>query len=142
MTQDEEFQRYAALVDQYESQLASIENQYNYLQAAIMDYQKAKFTIEKLAETKSGKELLIPIGGGIFTFAASKKPSKVLADVGAGVVIEKNPKDAISIIDKRIMGLQANQESLTEMSKQIQKQIQTISEKAHEIYNQSVQNKD
>ncbi len=142
MTQEEEFQRYAALVDQYESQLASIENQYNYLQAAIMDYQKAKFTIEKLAETKSGKELLIPIGGGIFTFAASKKPSKVLADVGAGVVIEKNPKDAISIIDKRIMGLQANQESLTEMSKQIQKQIQTISEKAHEIYNQSVQNKD
>jgi prefoldin alpha subunit len=142
MTQEEEFQRYAALVDKYESQLASIENQYNYLQAAIMDYQKAKFTIEKLAETKSGKELLIPIGGGIFTFAASKKPSKVLADVGGGVVIEKNPKDAIRIIDKRIMGLQANQESLTEMSNQIQKQIQTISEKAHEIYNQSVQNKD
>ena len=140
MNREEEFQRYAALVDHYESQLASIENQYNLIQAAIMDYQKAKFTVEKLAETKSGNEMLIPIGGGVFTFATSKNPSKVLADVGAGVVIEKNPKDTMKIMDKRIKGLQMNQESLTELSKQIQKQIQAITEKAHELYEQSAGN--
>ena len=141
MNQEEEFQRYAAMVDYYKSQLESIENQQNYLQAAIMDYQKAKLTIQKLAETKSGKEILIPIGGGVYTYAASKKPSKVLADIGSGIVIEKNPKGALGIIDKRINALQSDKQSLNQMTQQIQNQMNEISKKAQEIYEQSVQQK-
>jgi len=139
MNQEEEFQRYAAMVDYYKSQLESIEQQNNYLQAAVMDYQKAKLTVQKLAETKSGNEMLIPIGGGVFTYATTKKPSKVLADIGSGVVIEKDPKDALSIIDKRIKELQNNQESLNDMSEKIQDQMREISRKAQAIYEQSVQ---
>jgi prefoldin alpha subunit len=139
MNQEEEFQRYAAMIDYYKSQLESIENQQNYLQAAIMDYQKAKLTVEKLSETKSGKEILIPIGGGVYTYATSKKPSKVLADIGSGIVIEKNPKDASGIIDKRIDALQSDQQSLSQMSEQIMNQMNEISKKAQEIYEQSVQ---
>ena len=141
MNQEEEFQRYAAMVDYYKSQLESIENQQKYLQAAVMDYQKAKLTIEKISETKSGKEILIPIGGGIYTYASSKKPSKVLADIGSGIVIERKPKDALGIIDKRINGLQSDKQSLTQMAQQIQNQMQEISKKAQEIYEQSVQQK-
>jgi prefoldin alpha subunit len=139
MNQEEEFQRYAAMIDYYRSQLESIENQNNYVQAAIMDYQKAKLTVQRLAETQSGKELLIPIGGGVFTYAASKKPSKVLTDIGSGIVIEKKPEDAIKTLDKRIKGLQENQQSLNTMSNQIQDQMKEISRKAQAIYEQSMQ---
>ncbi|MBS3778005.1 MAG: prefoldin subunit alpha [Candidatus Thermoplasmatota archaeon] len=139
MNQEEEFQRYAAMVDYYKSQLESIENQNNYLQAAIMDYQKAKLTVKKLAETKSGKEILVPIGGGVYTYATSKKTSKVLTDIGSGIVIEKKPDDAVAVIDKRIKGLQENKESLTSMSEQIQDQMKEISRKAQAIYEQSMQ---
>lgn len=139
MNQEEEFQRYAAMVDYYKSQLESIENQNSYLQAAIMDYQKAKLTVQKLSETQTGNEMLIPIGGGVFTYATTKKPSKVLADIGAGIVIEKNPKEALTIIDKRIKDLQENQQSLNEMSEKIQNQMKEISQKAQAIYEQSVQ---
>lgn len=139
MNQEEDFQRYAALIDYYRSQLDSIENQNNYLQAAIMDYQKAKLTIEKLSETKSGNEMLIPIGGGVFTYATTKDSSKVLTDIGAGIVVEKKPKDALSIIDNRIEGLQENQKSLSKMSDQIQDQMKEISRKAQAIYEQSLQ---
>lgn len=139
MNQEEEFQRYATMIDYYRSQLESIENQNSYLHAAIMDYQKAKLTVEKLAETKSGNEMLIPIGGGVFTYATSKKPSKVLTDIGAGIVIEKDPKDALNVIDKRINELKENQQTLNNMSEQIQDQMKEISRKAQAIYEQSVQ---
>lgn len=139
MNQEEEFQRYAAMVDYYKSQLESIENQNSYLQAAIMDYQKAKLTVQKLSETQTGNEMLIPIGGGVFTYATTKKPSKVLADIGAGIVIEKNPKETLGIIDKRIKDLQENQQSLNEMSEKIQNQMKEISQKAQAIYEQSLQ---
>ncbi len=137
MNQEEEFQRYATMIDYYKSQLDSIDTQNNYLQAAILDYQKAKLTVEKLAETKSGNEILIPIGGGVFTYATAKNTSKVLTDIGAGIVVEKTPKDAISIIEKRINGLKENQQTLITMSDQIQEQMKEISKKAQEIYEQS-----
>ncbi len=137
MNQEEEFQRYASMIDYYRSQLESIDTQNNYLQAAILDYQKSKLTVEKLAETKSGNEILIPIGGGVFTYATTKNTTKVLTDIGAGIVIEKTPKDAISIIEKRIDGLKENQQNLITMSNQIQEQMKEISKKAQEIYEQS-----
>ena len=137
MNQEEEFQRYAAMADYYRSQLETIDTQTNYLQAAIMDYQKAKITVEKLAETKSGEEILIPIGGGVFTYATTKKPSKVLTDIGSGIVVEKTPKDTIQVIEKRINDLKANQESLSKMSEQIQNQMKEISQKAQALYEQS-----
>ena len=137
MNREEEFQRYAAMADYYRSQLETIDTQNNYLQAAIMDYQKAKITVEKLAETKSGEEMLIPIGGGVFTYATTKKPSKVLTDIGSGIVIEKTPKDTIQVIEKRIKDLKANQESLNKMSEQIQNQMKEISQKAQALYDQS-----
>ena len=52
-------------------------------------------------------------------------------------MVEKTPKDAISIIEKRINGLKENQHTLITMSDQIQEQMKEISKKAQEIYEQS-----
>jgi prefoldin alpha subunit len=133
MTNEEELQRYAALMEHYKNQLASIENQFSYLQAAILDYTQAKITIEKINETKKGTEILVPIGGGVFTYASAKETSKLLTDIGAGIIIEKNPEETLKIIDKRIENLQQTQETISKMSQQIQNEINKISEKAQKM---------
>lgn len=133
MTNEEELQRYAALMEHHKNQLASIENQFSYLQSAILDYTQAKMTIEKINETKKGTEILVPIGGGVFTYATAKETTKLLADIGAGLVIEKNPEETLKIIDKRIETLQQTQETLSKMSKQIQNEINQVSEKAQKM---------
>lgn len=136
MTQEEEFQRYAALVDYYREQLQSLEQQFQYLQAAVMDYSKAKITIEKIGESKDGTEILVPIGGGTFSYATSKHPKKILTEIGAGIVMEKDPKEAIIIIDRRIKELEKNQETISNMSKTIQKNIEEVSNKAQQMISQ------
>jgi len=133
MNEEEEFQQYAGLMDYYKNQLQLIEQQFSYLQATINDYSQAKLTIEKMKDEKKGTELLIPIGGGTFSFAQIKDASKILTDVGAGIIVEKTPEDALIVLDKRIEALQKNQESLTTMSQQINSQMEEISKKAQEI---------
>jgi len=135
MTNEEEIQRYANIIEYYRSQLESIESQFNYLQAAMLDYTKAKMTIEKINETKTGTDILIPLGGGTFTYASAKNTSKILTEIGAGYVLEKSPTDAMELIEKRIQQLTQSQESLSAMSQQIQNQINEISAKAQELMN-------
>ncbi|MFO8078336.1 MAG: prefoldin subunit alpha [Thermoplasmatota archaeon] len=133
MTQEEEFQRYATLVEYYKEQLQSIDQQFSYLQAAVMDFNKAKITIEKIGEAEEGADILVPIGGGTFSFAKAKDTKKILTEVGAGIVLEKNPEEAIKILDRRIEELQKNQETLSKMSKNIQQQLEEVSTKAQQL---------
>ena len=133
MNPEEEFQRYAQLIEYYKSQLASLENQFSYLQATIVDYSQAKITLEKIKEAANGTEILIPIGGGSFSFATLKDHEKILTDIGASIVIEKSPEDAIKIIEKRIEDLQKNQEALSSLSQKLHDEMEEVSMKAQQL---------
>ena len=45
MTQDEELTKYLAQIEQYKEQMNNLEMQSQYVQSAIMDYNKAKITM-------------------------------------------------------------------------------------------------
>ena len=133
MNPEEEFQRYAQLIEYYKSQLASLENQFSYLQATIVDFSQAKITIEKIKETTNGSEILIPIGGGTFSFATLKDHERILTDIGAGIIIEKTPEEAINIIEKRIEDLQKNQDALSSLSQKLNNEMEEVSMKAQQL---------
>lgn len=133
MTKEEELSKYIALIEHYKEQMGSLEMQFSYLQAAIADYTKAKMTVEQLSKTDEGSEILLPIGGSTFINATVKNTSKVLFDIGGGVVTEKTSDDAIKKIDKLIEHLQQTQEKLSSMVQQLQIEAAEISSKAQKL---------
>ena len=136
MSKDEDLQKYMILLEQYKEQISQLEMQSQYLQAAAMDYGKAKITLENLSKTEEGSETLIPIGGGAFIYATLKNTSKVLIDIGSELVAEKNLEDAIKKIDVRIEELQKNQDKVNAMTEQFQAEAADISAKAQKIVNE------
>jgi len=133
MSKEEELSKYMVLIENYKEQLNSLEMQYSYLQAAIADYTKAKMTLEQLSKTDDGTDVLLPIGGSTFINATAKNTSKVLFDIGGGVVAEKTSDDAIKKIDERIENLQKTQERLSSMAQQIQTEAAEVSDKAQKL---------
>ena len=133
MTKEEELSRYMALIEYYKEQLNSLETQYSYLQATISDYIKAKITLEQLSKTEDGTDILLPIGGSTFINANVKNTSKVLFDIGSGVVIEKTPGETIKKIDERVENLQQTQEKLSSMAQKLQTDATEVSNKAQQI---------
>ena len=133
MTKEEELSKYMILIENYKEQLNSLEMQYSYLQVAIADYTKAKMTVEQLSKTDDGADILLPIGGSAFINATAKNTSKVLFDIGDGIVVEKTSDDVIKKIDKRIENLQQTRERLSTMVQQLQTEAAEISDKAQKL---------
>jgi len=133
MTKEEELQKYMALIEQYKEQLNSLDAQFSYLQNAIMDQTKAKMTLEHLGKVDTGDDMLFPIGGGVFIDATAKKTTKVLFDVGDGIVIEKTSEDVIDKMDKRIKNLQQTEEKISSMAQKLQTEAAEISDKAQNL---------
>jgi len=133
MTKDEELSKYLALIEQYKEQINSLDVQFSYVQAAITDYSKAKLTVEELSKTDEGSEILLPIGGSTYVTATAKNTSKLLFDIGAGVVTEKTCEDTIKMLDKRIEKLQQTQERISSMVQQLQMEATEVSNKAQKL---------
>jgi len=136
MTKDEELAKYVAQIEQYKEQLNSLEIQSSYLQAAIADYRKAKMTLNHLGKEDKNTEILVPIGGSTFINATATDTSKVLFDIGNGIVTEKNFEDTIKKIDKRVEDLQKTQDNITSMMQQFQEEAIDISAKAQKLYSE------
>ena len=102
MTKEEEITRNLTLIEYYKEELKAIEIQIQYMQAAIADYQKAKLTVQQIQNADINSEILIPIGGGTFLSGTLKDKSKILVDIGAGLITEKNGEDAVKKIEGRI----------------------------------------
>jgi prefoldin alpha subunit len=133
MNKDEELTRYMSIIEQYKEQISSLETQISYVQAAILDYNKAKITIEQLLKTDKNSDVLLPIGGSSFIYAKVINPSSVLFDIGAGIITEKQNNDAISKIEKRIENLEKTQEKMYSMIENLQKESSEISQKAQKL---------
>ena len=133
MTKEDDLQKYLTLIEYYKEQLKSLEYQFSLIQTTINDQTKAKITLEKLNGAKNDSELLLPIGGGAFINASLKNSSKVLYDVGEGIVIEKTIEDTIKKVDLRIKELQKTEEKISSMAQQIQNEVVDVQNKAENI---------
>jgi len=130
MSKDEELTKCLTLIEQYKEQINSMEMQSSYLQAIINEYNKVKLTLEQIVKIDKGSEVLLPLGGSTYIEANITNPSKVLFDIGAGVVTEKKSTDAISKIDKRLEELQKTQEKLLTIIQNLQNEATEVSAKA------------
>ncbi len=133
MTGEEELQKHMEMIEYYKEQLRSLELQFSYLQSAIADQTKAKLTLEKLSKVKTDADMLLPIGGGAFIDATAKNPSKVLLEVGYGVVLEKTADEAAEKIGKRINDLQQTEERISSMAQQLQMEAAKASDKVERL---------
>jgi len=137
MTKENEIATNLSMIEYYKEQLASIDMQIQYLQAAVADYHKAKITVEQLDKTKGVEDILVPVGLGVFINASTKDTSKVLVDIGAGIVAEKTVDDAIKKIDGRIEALQENQKKLLSMAQQLQTEAVELSNKTQKLVDET-----
>jgi prefoldin alpha subunit len=143
MSNDEELKKYMALIEQYKEQMNQLEMQTQYLQAAITDYNKAKITLEQISNAEVGTDMLLPIGGSTYVDATAKNTSKVLYDIGGGIVTEKTTEDAVTSIDKRLEELQKTQDKLMEMIQNIQTESTEVYSKAQKLLGeQETKNRD
>ncbi len=122
--------------------LQQIKNESENIQRRMIELELLQAELNKTTESleflekidKDKLESLMSLGGGTFAYAELKNFKKVLVDVGAGIIIEKNVNDAIDYIKRKIeriretmVKLEGMLQRLLEEAEKIQKEIGNLS---------------
>ncbi|MFP3909685.1 MAG: prefoldin subunit alpha [Halobacteriota archaeon] len=120
--------------------LQQLRNDSETVQSRINEVENAKneldSTIESLEYFKSldGKvEALMNLGGGVFAYVDVKESRKMLCDVGGGVVMEKEVKDAIESLKERRENLKKSISDLENTFDQIANEAEKIQQELAEL---------
>ena len=129
MASDQDIQKIAMEMEYCQNQAEEIQAQIRTLNALVQENDSAKEALQNLSEKN---ESLFAIGSGVFVKA---KPSsnKVLVEIGAKVLAEKNFGDAAKSLDERRERLAAALSKMQEALGQLSARMQALNEKAEEL---------
>ena len=89
-------------------------------------------TLKEMEKLKTEKESKIPLGSGVFTSVKISKQEEILMEVGEGIVVEKNIKEAIERLETREENIKKNidqfQKTIQQMEQQYMESAQTVQE--------------
>ncbi len=91
-------QELAAQANALRAQAADAQRQLQSMRELLDELAATRQTLDALPQAG---ESLVPLGGGAFTKAKFTRPSRVLIDIGAGVIVEKSADEARSLLQQR-----------------------------------------
>lgn len=114
-----------------EQQLKQVNQQLLNLDNQVLELQRIEENLGDLTKTKKNTELLVALGGGVFSKAELKDNKTVLMNVGANVVIEKDIPSSKEIISKQI-------DQIKDVAKQMEQEFQVLAMK-NQVLQQDLQ---
>jgi len=118
------------------------------IQERIQEIQTIKSELDKTIESLEffekveSVDALLNLGGGVFAYADVRDNKKVLVDVGAGVIIEKEVKEAIEILKNKKEEMEKTEQKLRELLNQIASQMMKIQEELEELMKKAKEKKE
>jgi len=116
-----ELQRMARLVDMNRQRLAELQEQVQRVDAVLFEHEET-ITSLKAIETSPGGHM--SLGAGVML--PITKGTTTLVDLGTGILGERTPQGAITIVQSRI-------EDLAEVKTQFEAEIEVISKRTEEL---------
>jgi prefoldin alpha subunit len=86
---------------------------------------------------ESEVESLMPVGIGVYMKALVPPVKKLLVNVGAGVVVEKNREDTVNYIESRIKEFETALSQLYSQKQQIEIRMEQIQKQVNQMLQQS-----
>lgn len=96
----------------------------------------ASVSIQNLSE-QTTLNSLVPIGGGVYVQTQVPPITKLLINIGADVVIEKNKQGTINFIEERIKEYELASRQLVSQKQQISMRMEQIQHQVNEMLHQS-----
>ena len=88
------YQLLQATFEQLEKQMAAV-------QKKLVELVATKMAIHEIEGVEKEKEILLPIGAGVYGHGKIAHSEKVLVNVGANILINKKPEDAAKFVEER-----------------------------------------
>ncbi len=109
-----------------EQQMTAFQNEINRLRNMANETRRTISALEDLKQFKGKQNSIVPLGAGVFLHSTVDLTKPTLVDMGAGVVVEKEIDEAISILRERLKNIDENVKVLTANLSKMSKQYNSI----------------
>ena len=133
MADEREIQESVIKMRYIEQQVASLQQQAQESQRAMIEFATSINALKELKNIKENNNSLIPVGAGVFVDASINKQDKVLMDVGSGAVVEKSLDDAIGSLEKREEATKNRMIAIDNMVRNLESQYMEAGTKVQEL---------
>lgn len=99
MAEDDELDSIAAQLQLQQAKGDNIRSQMQQMQANVIEIGGAMEAIRNVK--KATKDVLIPVGAGAYLSCPKPDPEKVVVSIGANVLVNKKPEEAIKLLEER-----------------------------------------
>ncbi len=124
------------VLQQLQSESESIQRRIVELELVDAELDRTIESLEYFNSLDGSVEALMNLGGGVFAYVDVKDSKKMLVDVGAGVIVEKEVGDAIASLKNKKEKIEENIKKLGEVLEQIARQAERIQAEIAELTKQ------
>lgn len=97
-----------------EQQIKQMQEHAQKLEQQTAEIHAVKQSLEDMEKSEAGKEVLVPVSGGIFFRAELKDGKNFLVNVGSGVVVEKDAASTRELIENQEKEMERFKDQLME----------------------------
>ncbi len=124
------------ILQQLQSESEAVQRKIIELELVEAELEKTIESLEYFNSLDGSVEALMNLGGGVFAYVDVKDSKKMLVDVGAGVIVEKEVGEAIESLKKKKEKIEENVRKLGEILEQISSQAERIQAEIAELTRQ------
>ncbi len=107
-------------------QLQQLQQNLTGLEQHLQELGKLQETLEHLSKVESDKDVLIPLGSGIFFKGKILDTSKLIMNVGANILVEKTVPEAVETVQKQANEVEQLLLQLEQEAGQIADQLEEV----------------
>lgn len=93
-------------------------------------------TEESIRQLEEGDEFMLSLGKDCFVKASIKDRSRVIVDLGAGILASKKVKDAFKILEERRKGLEKDSDQFSKRLEMVSQHIAKIEPELQKVLGQ------
>jgi len=129
-TKEDEAREILAKLRFIEGQMATVQGQLSMLERGLVEIGTTKMSLDSIKTLAKDSNSLLPLGSGMFAKGVLLKQDKVLVDVGAGTIVEKELTEAEKILETREKDIRTNMTNFQQLLATFEKQYNELADRA------------
>ena len=133
MSKEREIQQRLILLEQLREQAEALQRRLVEIELFKSELERTIESLEFFEKSEEKTEALMNLGGGVFAYVDIVEKKKFLVDIGSGIVIEKELREAIDFLNKKKENMEKTRAEIEEAIRSIASRMESLQREIAEL---------
>ncbi len=133
MSKEREIQQRLILLEQLREQAEALQRRLVEIELFKAELERTIESLEFFEKSEEKTEALMNLGGGVFAYVDIVEKKKFLVDIGSGIVVEKELREAIDFLNRKKENMEKTRAEIEEAIRSIASRMESLQKEIAEL---------